>query len=71
MHSVKHTEISIPKGPNGEKLPADLIGLAVMIGKIATGNAEDSQKPKSSTFTFKARAPDLQPKLLQRQQKSS
>lgn len=27
----------MPKGPNGQKRPADAIGLAVMIGKIATG----------------------------------
>jgi hypothetical protein len=31
----------MPKGPNGEKRPADAIGLAVMIGKIATGEVED------------------------------
>ena len=33
----------MPKGPNGQKRPADAIGLAVMIGKIATGEIEDSQ----------------------------
>ena len=27
----------MPKGPRGEKRPADAIGRAVMIGKIATG----------------------------------
>lgn len=32
----------MPKGPRGEKRPADAIGLAVMIGKIATGEIEDS-----------------------------
>ena len=31
----------MPKGPNGEKRPADAIGRAVMIGRIATGEAED------------------------------
>ena len=29
------------KGPNGEKRPADAVGLAVMIGRIATGEVED------------------------------
>lgn len=29
------------KGPNGEKRPADAVGLAVLIGKIATGEVED------------------------------
>lgn len=31
----------MPKGPNGEKRPADAIGLAVMVGRIATGEVED------------------------------
>ena len=31
----------MPKGPNGEKRPADAVGLAVLIGRIATGEAED------------------------------
>jgi len=32
----------MPKGPNGEKRPADAVGLAVLIGKIATGEVEDA-----------------------------
>ena len=32
----------MPKGPNGEKRPTDAVGLAVLIGKIATGEAEDA-----------------------------
>lgn len=31
----------MPKGPNGEKRPADAVGLAVLIGKIATGEVDD------------------------------
>ncbi len=31
----------MPKGPNGEKRPVDAIGLAVHIGRIATGEVED------------------------------
>jgi hypothetical protein len=31
----------MPRGPKGEKRPADAIGLAVMAGKIATGEIED------------------------------
>lgn len=33
----------MPKGPRGEKRPADAIGLAVMIGKIATGEIKDER----------------------------
>ncbi len=38
----------MPKGPNGQKRPADAIGLAVMIGKIATGEIEDVADTKSA-----------------------
>lgn len=38
----------MPKGPRGEKRPADAIGLAVMIGRIATGEIEDARDPVSS-----------------------
>lgn len=31
----------MPRGPKGEKRPADAIGNAVMIGRIATGEIED------------------------------
>jgi hypothetical protein len=31
----------MPRGPKGEKRPADVIGNAVMIAKIATGKIED------------------------------
>jgi hypothetical protein len=31
----------MPRGPKGEKRPADVIGAAIMIGKIATGEIED------------------------------
>ena len=33
----------MPKGPNGEKRPADVIGAAVMVGRIATGEVEDTR----------------------------
>jgi len=31
----------MPKGPRGEKRPADVIGAAVMVARIATGEADD------------------------------
>ena len=31
----------MPKGPNGEKRPADAIGCAVNVARIATGEVED------------------------------
>ena len=32
----------MPKGPKGEKRPADVIGAAVKVMKIATGEIEDT-----------------------------
>jgi hypothetical protein len=32
----------MPKGPRGEKRPADVIGNAVMVMKIATGEIEET-----------------------------
>lgn len=40
--------VAMPKGPNGEKRPADAIGLAVMVGKIATGEIEDERETLTS-----------------------
>lgn len=31
----------MPTGPRGEKRPADVIGCAIMVAKIATGEVED------------------------------
>ncbi len=31
----------MPKGPKGEKRPADVIGTAIKVAKIATGEIED------------------------------
>ena len=39
----------MPTGPQGQKRPADAIGLAVMIGKIATGEVEEAACMSSST----------------------
>ncbi len=33
----------MPKGPKGERRPADVIGCAVMVAKIATGETEDTK----------------------------
>ena len=32
----------MPKGPQGQKRPADAIGRAIMVGRIATGEIEDA-----------------------------
>ncbi len=32
----------MPRGPKGEKRPADVIGAAIMVARIATGEFEDT-----------------------------
>ena len=32
----------MPKGPQGQKRPGDVIGAAIMVAKIATGEVEDT-----------------------------
>lgn len=34
----------MPKGPKGEKRPGDVIGAAITVAKIATGEIDDSPK---------------------------
>lgn len=38
----------MPKGPRGEKRPADAIGRAVMVAKIATGEIEEDRELASA-----------------------
>lgn len=56
----------MPKGPQGQKRPADVVGAAVMVAKIATGEIEDSRakapgRTKSGKAGGKARAKKLTP----------
>ena len=56
----------MPRGPQGQKRPADVIGAAVMVARIATGEIEDaSTKPTGKTRSghagAKARAKNLSP----------
>jgi hypothetical protein len=37
----------MPKGPNGQKRPADAIGAAIMVAKIATGELQDDVDNKT------------------------
>jgi hypothetical protein len=34
----------MPRGPKGERRPADVIGAAIMVAKIATGEIEDTPR---------------------------
>jgi len=54
----------MPRGPKGEKRPADVIGNAVHVMRIATGEIEDSVpsgRVRSGHAGAKARAMALSP----------
>ena len=46
-------------GPKGERRPTDPIAQAVMIGRIATGEAEESHVKRNASEGGKARARTL------------
>jgi len=57
----------IPKGPRGEKRPGDVIGAAIMVAKIATGEIEEKLPQRSAAAELgsrggKARAAKLSKK---------
>jgi hypothetical protein len=41
---------TMPKGPQGQKRPADVIGAAIMVAKIATGEIEDTARDPAKEF---------------------
>jgi len=43
----------MPKGPKGEKRPADVIGAAVMVMKIATGEIDERLPDPATEFARK------------------
>lgn len=54
----------MPKGPNGQKRPADVIGNAIRVARIATGEErEDEALPQSKGASLggKNRAKTLSP----------
>ena len=56
----------MPKGPNGEKRPGDVVSCAVTVAKIATGEIEDTEykqpnKRKGGLIGGRARAKALSP----------
>ena len=72
MRSQKNLKLlsgdnDMPGGPKGEKRSADVIGAAVMIGKIATGEiddltTDDGKKPPLGRMGGKARAEGMSAK---------
>lgn len=53
----------MPKGPKGEKRPADVIGAAIKVAKIATGEIEEEAKPNDGK---KSHTPEIQTETVPR-----
>lgn len=56
----------MPKGPQGQKRPADVIGAAIKVAKIATGEQEEDKEKTSAAAELgkkggKKRAASLSP----------
>lgn len=56
--------VTMPRGPQGQKRPADVIGAAVLVAKIATGDVTEklqqaTGKTRSGLAGAKARAENL------------
>ena len=54
----------MPKGPKGEKRPGHVIGAAIMVARIATGEVEDTKSSgriRSGHAGAKARTAALSP----------
>lgn len=61
----------MPKGPTGQQRPGDVVGAAIKVAKIATGEAEED-RPRGKAYTIKggkaggpARAQRLSPEQRQ------
>lgn len=46
----------MPKGPKGQKRPADVVGCAVTVAKIATGEEEETKETSGRSRSGKAGA---------------
>jgi hypothetical protein len=42
----------MPRGPQGQKRPADVIGAAIMVGRIATGELSDNAPAESAAASL-------------------
>ena len=47
LGTLRVGQTKMPRGPKGERRPADVIGAAVMVAKIATGKIEDTKIEKN------------------------
>ena len=61
----------MPKGPRGEKRPADTVAAAIMVAKIATGEVEDVKQVKSGRVRSGKAGAKARARKLSQEQRSS
>jgi hypothetical protein len=61
----------MPRGPKGEKRPADVIGNAVHVMRIATGEAEEGQEPENPAAVLGRRGGAARAKALSAEQRAA
>lgn len=59
----------MPRGPRGEKRPADAVARAVMVAKIATGELEETSSPEAKVRAGREGAKTRAAKLTPEQRK--
>jgi hypothetical protein len=59
----------MPKGPRGEKRPADVIGNAVKVMRIATGEEEEVLPPRSAAAELGSKGGKARAKKLTKEQR--
>ena len=48
----------MPKGPKGQKRPGDVVGAAVLVAKIATGEVEETTEASKQKKNKKSNQPE-------------
>jgi general stress protein YciG len=62
---------AMPKGPQGQKRPADAIGTAIKVARILTGEEqEDQPKPKSAAAELGAKGGAARAKKLTKEHRA-
>lgn len=60
----------MPTGPRGERRPADVIGAAIMVARIATGEVAEDLKSKSGRVRSGKAGADARARKLSSQDRS-
>lgn len=61
----------MPKGPQGQKRPADTVAAAIMVAKIATGEIEEKLKDPSGRVRFGKAGAAARAKKLNQEERSA